>query len=91
MRTAQKPNLSSRAEYGQLIAAIAASRNGVSLDSLAGSCDVDRATIKRWVSRLRVEFGAPITSNRNGYFWRPSPDQRRRADALMVVFCEAPM
>lgn len=76
---------------GEMLAAIVASRCGISLQSLAGACDVDRATIKRRIAALRLEYGAPIISDRNGYRWSPLPEQKRRADALITVFCEEPI
>lgn len=72
---------------GQMLRLIV-SQDGVSLSELAGACSLHPGTAKRRVRWLREVYGAPITSSRHGYYWRPAPHQKRRADALITVFCE---
>lgn len=76
-----------KAMYGRMIHLISRSR-GCSMKSLADHCEVDSATVKRAVKTLREVYEAPISSDRAGYHWRPAPHERKRAEALITVFCE---
>lgn len=75
-----------RQNVGRLLALISGSRHGVGLQALAGQLECNRETVKRAISTLRHEYGAPITSTRTGYHWRPLPGDERPA-ALLIVFC----
>ena len=76
-----------RRNAASIVSAVSARRHGISLRDLAGLCEIDQATVKRTVKVLKTEFGAPISSDRRGYHWRPAPHEKRLAEALIIVFC----
>lgn len=77
-----------RRKIGRMLATIAGSRHGISLRNLSHLVDCDPSTIKRNIEKLRWEYSAPIESYRRGYFWKPSEQEKKRAEALLIVFCD---
>lgn len=76
-----------RQSIGQMLSAIA-KKDSISLPDLAGTCELHPGTVKQRIRWLREVYGAPITSSMSGYHWRPAPHERKRAEALITVFCE---
>lgn len=58
----------------------------ISNAELGGIVGAQTAGVRRVIAQLRDEFGAPITSTRRGYAWRPAPWQYEHAKALVTVF-----
>lgn len=74
---------------GRLISVIR-SQEEMSVAEIAEAIGVNQATVKRNVSTLRREFGAPIVTLCRGYAWQPDARRARHAEALVEVFCRRP-
>lgn len=80
--------MNDKIRLGCVLHAIVRSKKGVSMGRLAIACGIDASTVKRRVAELRGEYAAPIASDHAGYHWRPAPHEKRKAKALLIVFCE---
>lgn len=84
-----KSNILRRVHVGRMIAMICmAGPDGIRNIEIQRAPGIGRTTVQHWVVTLRQEYGAPITFSDKGYHWRPRPDQRKRAQALIDVFCD---
>lgn len=81
--------------FRELQRLLEARRSPMPLKEIAERLECDPSTIKRLVAEFREKYDAPVASSRDGYSWRPRPDQRfelpgtwlgqRELLALMVI------